>query len=240
MVISPARIGARPNLRRRIFRTTLLGSAVRGGVGGAVVIGMASALFFVFVDGLGCGGDFFRRGVLVEDLALLAAGGFVGSAGLGFGDGFFGFFCGLAAGGGFVPVAGDFLDVTSVDDELRAVAGVVVDFRVDQRQRDFGHARRLALAGAGEDDVFHLDAAQSLSGLLAQHPRDGVGDVGLAAAVGADDDGDALAGELHFGAIAERFEAENLDFAKLEQRDTPTVSSTANMGLRERDGLLES
>ena len=57
----------------------------------------------------------------------------------------------------------------------------VVHLRVDQRERDFRHAGRFAVARAGEDDVFHLDAAQALGGLLAQHPGDGVGDVRLAA-----------------------------------------------------------
>src|SRR6185312_1381239 len=204
-------------------------------VGRTIVVRMASALFFVFVDGFGCGRDFFRRGVLVKDFALLAAGGFVGRAGLGFGNGFFGFFRGLAAGGGFVPVARDFFHVASVNYEFRAVAGIVVDFGIDQRKRNFGHAGGLAVACAREDDVFHLDAAQSFGGLLAEDPGDGVGDIGLATAVRTDDGGDTLAGELHFGAIAERFDAENLNFAKLEQRDTPTIGSTANMRLRERD-----
>ena len=59
---------------------------------------------------------------------------------------------------------------------------------------------------------------RDLGGLLAEHPGDGVGDVGLAAAVGSDDGGDAFAGELDLGAVAERFEAEDLDFLELEQR----------------------
>ena len=184
---------------------------------------MASALFLVFVDGLGCGGDFFRRGVFVEHLALLAAGRFVGCSGLRVGDGFLGFFSGFATRFRFVPVAGDLLHVLSVDDELRAVGGVVIHFGVDQRQRDFGHARGLAVARAGEDDVFHLDAAQALSRLLAEHPGDRVRDIRLAAAVGTDDRGDAVAGQLHLGAVAERFEAENLDFAELEQRRTSSI-----------------
>ena len=113
-------------------------------------------------------------------------------------------------------------DVLVVDDELRASPcgrqTSVVDFGVDEGERDFGHAGGLAVAGAGEDDVFHLDAAEAFGGLLAEDPGDGVRDVGLAAAVGTDDGGDALAGELDFGAVAERFEAENLDFIELEQR----------------------
>ena len=53
-----------------------------------------------------------------------------------------------------------------------------------------------------EDHVLHALAAQALGALLAEHPRDGVDDVALAAAVGADDGGDAgVEGEL--GAIGE-------------------------------------
>jgi hypothetical protein len=52
--------------------------------------------------------------------------------------------------------------------------------------------------------------------LLAEDPVDGVGDIGLAAAVGANDDRDAFSRELDFSTIAEGFEAENLDFFQLE------------------------
>ena len=58
---------------------------------------------------------------------------------------------------------------------------------------------------------------RDFGGLLAEDPGDGVGDVGLAAAVGADDGGDAFAGELDLGAVAEGLEAEDLDFLELEQ-----------------------
>ena len=40
-----------------------------------------------------------------------------------------------------------------------------------------------AAGGAGEDDVLHLAAAQRLGALLADHPGEGVDDVGLAGAV---------------------------------------------------------
>ena len=96
--------------------------------------------------------------------------------------------------------------------------GVAVGFRVDQGQRDFGHAGGLAVAGAGEDNVFHASAAQGLGGLLAEHPRDGVGDVGLAAAVGADDGRHTVSVELEFGAVTKRLEPENLKPLQFEQR----------------------
>jgi len=62
---------------------------------------------------------------------------------------------------------------------------------IGQEQRDFAQLRRFAGVGALENDVLHLAAAQGLGALFAQHPADGVGDVGLAAAIGTDDGGDA-------------------------------------------------
>ena len=54
-----------------------------------------------------------------------------------------------------------------------------------------GHPQRRLSVGAGENHVFHRFAAQLLDALLAHHPADGVDHVALAAAVGADDRGDA-------------------------------------------------
>jgi hypothetical protein len=47
--------------------------------------------------------------------------------------------------------------------------------------------------------------------LLAEDPGDGIGDVGLAAAVRSDDGGNAFAGELDLGTITEGLEAEYLN-----------------------------
>lgn len=55
---------------------------------------------------------------------------------------------------------------------------------------DFGPAQRGTRRGAGEDDVFHLAAAQGLGPLLPHHPRQRVDHVGLAGSVGTDDGGD--------------------------------------------------
>jgi hypothetical protein len=60
-----------------------------------------------------------------------------------------------------------------------------------EAQAHFGSGARFPRVTAAEDDVFHLLAAQALGALLAQDPRDGVGDVALAAAVRPDDRGDA-------------------------------------------------
>jgi len=58
---------------------------------------------------------------------------------------------------------------------------------IGQRQADLGHADGLVGVGAVEDAVFHLRAAQRLGALFAQHPAHRVGDVALAAPIGADD-----------------------------------------------------
>ena len=95
-----------------------------------------------------------------------------------------------------------------------------VNFRINQSQGNFGHSGGIAVAGAGEDHVFHARAAQRLGRLLAQHPGDRVGDVRLAAAVRPDDGGDAFAMEFQFGAIAERLEPQDLQLLEFEQNDS--------------------
>ena len=82
-----------------------------------------------------------------------------------------------------------------------------------ERQVHLGHPERLAGGAAVEDHVLHRVATQLLGRLLAQHPADGVGDVGLAAAVRADDARNAVA-ELQFGAVGERLEALDLEFVE--------------------------
>ncbi len=52
---------------------------------------------------------------------------------------------------------------------------------------DFGAAQRRTRRGAGEDDVFHLAAAQRLCPLLPHHPRQGIDHIGFAGAVGPND-----------------------------------------------------
>ena len=86
-----------------------------------------------------------------------------------------------------------------VVDRQRAVG--VVD-----GERDLGPTQRRAGGGAGEDDVFHLAAAQRLRALLAHHPGERVDDVGLARAIRADDAGDAGL-EAERGGGRERLEA---------------------------------
>ena len=98
------------------------------------------------------------------------------------------------------------------------LGNVAVDFGIDQRERHLGHAHRLALARADEDDILHVDATQRARRLLAQHPRDGVGDVRLTAAVGPDNGGNAIALKAKVGAVAERLESEDLQLLQFQQR----------------------
>jgi len=79
-----------------------------------------------------------------------------------------------------------------------------------QLELHFRGGRRFPRIAAVEDDVFHPLAAKALRALLTQHPGDGVDDVALAAAVGADDGGDAAI-EGQVGAIGKALESGNLE-----------------------------
>ena len=80
---------------------------------------------------------------------------------------------------------------------------------VGEGQRDFGKADRLARIRAAENDVGHFAAAQRFGRLLAEHPADGIEDVGFAAAVRPDDGGDAFV-EIEDRFVGERLEADEL------------------------------
>ena len=71
-------------------------------------------------------------------------------------------------------------------------------------------AQGTAGGGAGEDDVLHAVAPDRAGVAFAQHPAHRVGDVALAAAVGAYDAADARL-EFDFSFAAERLEAVELD-----------------------------
>ena len=90
---------------------------------------------------------------------------------------------------------------------LELVGGAPGRPRIHQGHGDVRHAERLAVAGAGENHVFHAGAAQAFGRLFAQHPTDGIADIGLAAAVGADNGGDAFPVEAQFGALAKGLES---------------------------------
>ena len=99
-------------------------------------------------------------------------------------------------------------------------ACAILALGVVEDQDHLGHARRLARGAAVEDDVHHRVAAQALGGLLAEHPLDGVDDVALAAAVGADDAGDRAV-EDELGAVGEALEPVNDQFLQTHPPGPP-------------------
>lgn len=77
--------------------------------------------------------------------------------------------------------------------ERQPLVGVV------QHQRDRGQAEPGAAIGAGEDHIFGFFAAQVAVALFTQHPTNGVGHVGFAAAIWPDYGGDAVVkGKFYF------------------------------------------
>ena len=83
------------------------------------------------------------------------------------------------------------------------MAGVV------DHQRNLGKADLGALFRSAENHVLHFAAAQGAAALFAHDPADGVGNIGLAAAVGTDNGGDILS-KIQYGLIRKGLEA--LDF----------------------------
>jgi hypothetical protein len=84
-----------------------------------------------------------------------------------------------------------------------------------ERERDFAHAQRAAAGRALEDDVFHRLASYVSGPVFTEDPDDGVADVGLAAAVRADDSRHRRGkGELR--RIVKRFETVNFKLVETE------------------------
>src|SRR6185437_5190658 len=123
---------------------------------------------------------------------------------------FFHFFGSFSADLSFVPILVGHL-VLQVQFGRSVFVGGVVKFGINQRERNLGHTGGLAVAGSGEDHIFHAGTAQALGRLLAQYPGDGVRDIRLPAPVGADDCRHTVPVELQFGAVAKRLESEDLE-----------------------------
>src|SRR5690606_16035724 len=105
---------------------------------------------------------------------------------------------------------------------VRDRQGVVV---VREDERDLGTMDAAALRRALEDRLLHLRAADRRSALLAEHPADGVTNVGLAAAVRADDRGDALV-ELELRTVCERLEPVERKPLQLHSAERPRLSTS--------------
>ncbi len=87
---------------------------------------------------------------------------------------------------------------------------------VDQNG-DFGVIARRPLGVAGEDHIVHLGGAHRLVGRFAHHPAHGFDQIGLAAAVGADDAGQPRL-DLKIGRFNEGLEADQTQPRKLHSR----------------------
>ncbi len=120
-------------------------------------------------------------------------------------------------GGGLVDGLGEFTLGFGLGfvDGFRGIVGV------EERHGDGRHTDGFTIPSAGEDDIFHTAAAEALGRLFAEDPADGVGQVGLAAAVGADDGSDAGAVEPHLGAVDEGFESLDFYSSQFEQSTAP-------------------
>ncbi len=176
---------------------------------GAVAVEAAFDFDLVGVDGEpALGADVVLDGaVVLEEGFLVGGGGAGGERGCG------GEVGSVFGGGGFDGEDGHFVVIGGFAEgrerrrtraqgslERSSTEGVV------EGEGDAGHAEGLAAGGTGEDDVEHLGAAEGFAGAFAQDPLDGVDDVGLAAAIGADDAGDGfIEGEL--GTVGEGLEA---------------------------------
>src|SRR5262249_3819913 len=91
----------------------------------------------------------------------------------------------------------------AVIDRVRLVGRRIgVRFRIDQGHGDVGHPERFAIPRAGKDHVLHARAAEALRRLPPQYPTDGIADVALPAAIGADDGSNTFPVETELGAVA--------------------------------------
>ena len=105
----------------------------------------------------------------------------------------------------------------ALDRQLGVLAPLAADapWLLSKIELDRRAADRLAVAGAVEDHVLHRLAAQRRCLRFAEHPAHGVDDVGLAAAVRADD-ADELARRGDRRRIDERLEAGELDLGEAQ------------------------
>src|SRR5208337_1404008 len=104
-----------------------------------------------------------------------------------------------------------------------------------QRERDLRGGERRPVGGSGEDHVGHVLRAQESRRLLAQHPRDRVGDVRFADAVGADD-GDDRAWERQLRPSCERLEPFQGQRSKAYRSHRRTVDGNTGSAEREPTG----
>ena len=87
-------------------------------------------------------------------------------------------------------LAGAIAEHAAGDGDFRIVDGKCAIGVIDG-EGDFRASQRLALTRAGEDDIFHLAAAQGFRGVLPHHPGQSVHHIGLPGSVGSHHGADA-------------------------------------------------
>jgi hypothetical protein len=83
---------------------------------------------------------------------------------------------------------------------------------------NFGKTHGGTLFGTAENHVLHLAHTERGGALFAQDPTDGVGNVGLAAAVRTHHRRKALGGEIDFGPLGKGLETEYFELCNLHYR----------------------
>ena len=106
---------------------------------------------------------------------------------------------------------------TPRDSDFRAAAFQLL-LLVVEHQGHLGHLQGRAAGRALEDHVGHARTPHGGRAGFAEHPAHGVHHVGLAAAVRTDDAGQAIAVEVHHGAIREGLEAEEFEAFEMHGR----------------------
>ena len=110
-----------------------------------------------------------------------------------------------------------------VESHLDACRLELLGIHVADGQGNLRHAEGPATISAVKDDIRHLAAAQRPGRLLTQHPADGIGHVGLAAAIRPDDGGDAGL-EVERGLVREGLEAKNGEVLQIHARSVSPIS----------------
>ena len=118
----------------------------------------------------------------------------------------------------FVHIDGIFVDAAQSLVYIFEIVfpGINKCFVADQMEHDLGHAARFAVLCPRKNNILHLAAAKRFGTLLAEHPRDRIGNIGLAAAVGTDDRCDAAAGKNDLGVVGKRLKSCNFQTLKLK------------------------
>ncbi len=111
-----------------------------------------------------------------------------------------------------------------------------VEAGIDHGDGDRGQAKGFTVAGTGEDHVLHAGATEGLGGLLAQHPVDGIREVGFPATVGTDNGGHTGTRKTELGALGEGLEPLKFDAFEFKQGSLAPQSDEHFSGARRGPG----